>query len=87
MAALLFSTPPARLKSTLSRTQSGFQATVWTPELHPLMFVVVKGQPFNPDARMKKIRTDAAVIGNAAARAISFSPRAPEQYFYGKESA
>ena len=29
---------------------------------------IVKGKPFNPDARMKKILTDAAAIGTAAAR-------------------
>ena len=28
---------------------------------------IVKGKPFNPDARMKKILTDAAAIGTAAA--------------------
>ena len=38
---------------------------------------IEKGKPFNPDARMKKILTDAAAIGNAAARAISYFPRDP----------
>ncbi len=33
---------------------------------------IEKGQPFTPDARMQKILTDAAAIGNAAARAISY---------------
>ena len=47
---------------------------------------IVKGQPFNPDARMKKILTDAAAIGNAAARAISFAPRNAGLYTYGKNS-
>jgi hypothetical protein len=47
---------------------------------------IVKGQPFNPDARMKKILVDAAAIGNAAARAISFMPRNPGLYTYGKNS-
>src|SRR4029077_7917213 len=27
---------------------------------------IVKGKPFNPDARMKEILTDAAAVGNAA---------------------
>ena len=31
---------------------------------------IVKGKPFNPDARMKKILTDAAAVGNAAGRAL-----------------
>jgi len=33
---------------------------------------IVKGKPFNPDARMKKILTDAAAVGNAAGRALNF---------------
>jgi len=36
---------------------------------------IEKGKPFAPDARMKKILTDAVAIGNAAARAIAFQPR------------
>ncbi len=47
---------------------------------------IVKGKPFNPDARMKKILIDAAAIGNTAARAISFAPRNPGLYTYGKGS-
>ena len=33
---------------------------------------IVKGKPFNPDARMKKILTDAAAVGNAAGRALNW---------------
>jgi hypothetical protein len=36
---------------------------------------IEKGKPFNPDARMKKILTDAAAVGNVTARVISFRPR------------
>ncbi|PZV38532.1 DUF1254 domain-containing protein [Mesorhizobium kowhaii] len=36
---------------------------------------IEKGKPFAPDARMKKILTDAVAIGNASARAIAFQPR------------
>jgi hypothetical protein len=36
---------------------------------------IKKGQPFNPDARMKKILTDAVAVGNATARSLSFAPR------------
>jgi hypothetical protein len=32
----------------------------------------VKGKPFKPDARMKKILTDAAAVGNAAGRAFNW---------------
>jgi len=48
---------------------------------------IEKGKPFSPDARMKKILTDAAAIGNAAARAISYFPREPGNFIYGKDSA
>lgn len=43
---------------------------------------IKKGQPFNPDTRMKKILTEAIAIGNATARAITFRPRNKETYFY-----
>ena len=36
---------------------------------------IIKGQPFNPDARMKKLLTEAVAIGNATARAIVWYPR------------
>ena len=43
---------------------------------------IVKGQPFNPDARMKKILTDAVAIGNAYARANTVFPRDPGNRIY-----
>ena len=33
---------------------------------------IVKGKPFNPDARMKKILSDAAAVGNAAGRMLNW---------------
>ena len=36
---------------------------------------IVKGQPFKPDARMQKLLTEAATIGAATARAITYQPR------------
>jgi len=33
---------------------------------------IVKGKPFNPDARMKKILSDAAVVGNAVGRSLNW---------------
>lgn len=36
---------------------------------------IVKGQPFEPDERMKKLLTEAATIANATARAITYYPR------------
>ncbi len=35
---------------------------------------IVKGKPFNPDGRMRKILTDAAAVGNAAGRALNWRP-------------
>jgi len=43
-----------------------------------------KGKPFKPDARMKKILTDAVAVGNATARALAFQTRYPEAYLYDK---
>ena len=43
---------------------------------------IVKGKPFKPDARMKKLLTEAVAIGNATARAILFQPREKSAYFY-----
>jgi len=36
---------------------------------------IVKGQPFAPDDRMKKLLTEAATLGDASARAITYQPR------------
>ena len=43
---------------------------------------IKKGEPFEPDERMKRILTEAAAIGNATARTLNFSPRDPETFFY-----
>ena len=43
---------------------------------------IEKGKPFNPDARMKKILTEAAAVGNITARALAYKSRIPEAYFY-----
>jgi hypothetical protein len=47
------------------------------PELRGLFasIGIEKGRPFKPDARMKKILTDAVAIANATARAIVWYPR------------
>ena len=36
---------------------------------------IVKGKPFKPDERMKRLLTEAGTLGNATARAISYHPR------------
>ena len=43
---------------------------------------IVKGKPFNPDARMKRLLTQAAAIGDATARAALYSPREKGYYIY-----
>jgi hypothetical protein len=43
---------------------------------------IQKGKPFNPDARMKNILTEAALVGDATARAIMYRWRSPEGYYY-----
>jgi len=48
---------------------------------------IKQGKPFNPDARMKKILTEAAAIGNATARSVLWAPRNEKAYIYGTESA
>jgi hypothetical protein len=47
---------------------------------------IEKGKPFKPDARMKKILTEAAAVGNITARTLAYKSRMPEAYFY-KNSA
>jgi hypothetical protein len=43
---------------------------------------IEKGKPFAPDARMKKILTEAVAVGNATARTITFKTRMKEAYYY-----
>ncbi len=59
-------------------------ADSFDPELVGLFASVgiKKGQPFRPDARMRRILTEAVATGNATARALSFAPRKESVYFY-----
>jgi hypothetical protein len=43
---------------------------------------IVKGKPFNPDVRMKKLLTEAVAIGNATARSIVWYPRVDGAMIY-----
>jgi len=43
---------------------------------------IKKGQPFDPDPRMKKLLTDGVAIGNASARVLSYAPRKRSVYFF-----
>ncbi|MCH2183027.1 MAG: DUF1254 domain-containing protein [Mariniblastus sp.] len=48
---------------------------------------IQKGKPFQPDARMKRILTDAVAVANATARALAFRPRSETIRYYGPNSA
>jgi hypothetical protein len=61
-------------------------AASYSPELAGELAAIgiVKGKPFNPDARMRKILTDAAAVGNAAGRSLNwrFSVSHPDWAYY-----
>lgn len=59
-------------------------ADAFDPELLGLFasIGIKKGEPFNPDERMKKLLAEGVAIGNATARSISFSPRKKSVYFF-----
>jgi hypothetical protein len=48
---------------------------------------IVKGKPFEPDERMRRILEEAAAAGSAISRALVFDPRASEGYAYYDGSA
>ncbi len=43
---------------------------------------IQKGRPFQPDARMKKILTEAAAVGDATGRALAYRVRERSAYFF-----
>ena len=57
------------------------------PELLGLLasIGIQKGKPFTPDARMKKILTEAADVGAATVRTLAARPRDDKFYFYPGE--
>ena len=59
-------------------------ATSLDPELMgPLAAIgIIKGKPFAPDARMKKILTEALAVANATSRTLFMNPRDPDWYYY-----
>ena len=59
-------------------------ATALDPELMgPIAAIgIVKGKPFAPDARMKKILSEALKIANASSRTLFMSPRDRSWYYY-----
>ena len=61
-------------------------ATSLDPELMgPLAAIgIVKGKPFAPDARMKKILTEALAVANATSRSLFMNPRDPSWYLLSR---
>jgi hypothetical protein len=59
-------------------------ADAFDPELVGLFasIGIKKGQPFDPDARMRKILSEAVAVGNATARALTFAPRKQGVFYY-----
>jgi hypothetical protein len=43
---------------------------------------IIKGKPFAPDARMKKLLTEAVALANATSRTLTMKPRDPAWYLY-----
>jgi hypothetical protein len=43
---------------------------------------IIKGKPFAPDARMKKILTEAVALANVTSRTLFMAPRDPTWYYY-----
>ena len=43
---------------------------------------IIKGKPFAPDARMKKILTEALALANATSRSLLMHPRDPSWFYY-----
>jgi hypothetical protein len=48
---------------------------------------IEKGKKFAPDARMKRLLTEAVAIANATARTLAFRPRSETIRYYGPKSA
>lgn len=59
-------------------------ATSLDPELMgPFAAIgIIKGEKFAPDARMKKILTEAVAVGNATSRSLLMNPRDPKWFYY-----
>src|SRR5208282_4439808 len=83
--------PPndSRYFETLNELVQREPAEAMDPEVMGSLVAIgiVKGKPFNPDARTRKILTDAVATGNATARALVFNPRESESFYYYPNSA
>lgn len=59
-------------------------ATSLDPELMGSLAAIgiIKGKPFAPDDRMKKILTEALAVANATSRSLLMNPRAADWFYY-----
>ena len=59
------------------------------PELLGLLasIGIVRGKPFKPDERMRRILEEAVVVGNATARTVTFAARPEEGFAFYPDSA
>ena len=73
------------LNEVVQQEPAGFMGPEITGQIAAIG--IVKGKPFKPDARMKKILTEAAAVGSATARTISLAGRLDGYYMYGEKSA
>jgi hypothetical protein len=74
---------------TINELVQGEPAEALDPEIMGSLAAIgiVKGKPFNPDARMRKILTDAAAIGTATGRTLNWRSREAEGFYYYPDSA
>ncbi len=89
---LAFNTIPptdARFFETVHALLQDEPADAGDPEIvgHLFELGIVKGKPFAPDDRMRKILEDAAVVGNATSRALMFDARGEEDLAWYPDSA
>ncbi|WP_285671220.1 DUF1254 domain-containing protein [Paralimibaculum aggregatum] len=68
----------------LDRLVQSEPAAVLDPELMgPIAAIGIrKGHDFAPDARMRKILTEAVAVANATGRTLGFDPRDPDWFWY-----
>jgi hypothetical protein len=83
--------PPsdARFFETVHALLQDEPAEAGDPEIQGHLFElgIVKGKPFNPDDRMRRILDEAAAVGNATSRALMFDPRGEEDIAWYPNSA
>ena len=98
-AKMEFINGSGKVFNTIHANNSEFYEELWTVlQKEPINFIdpelrgqaaaigIVKGKPFAPDERMKKILKDAVAVGNATARGIGLAPRDKNAYLYkGKQ--